>query len=155
MQFFKLIDLSPFYFTNTEYTNANYSLLQLYDASYSLNELYERGYNIYELWNIDKFSIIDFFNSIIPVDGSNGLYEIINRPIFLDSSNIIVNYYTINTQQTIAIQKIFKLFSIIDLYNAGFPLTFMKNQNIDIFKVYQLIENSNVDVDFDEKNLKI
>jgi hypothetical protein len=154
MTFFKLIDLSPFYFTNTEYTNANYSLLQLYDASYSLNELYERGYNIYELWNIDKFSIIDFFNSIIPVDGSNGLYEIMNRTIFLDSSNILVNYYTINTQQTIAIQKIFEIFSIFDLYNAGFSLTFMKNQNIDIFKVYQLINNPNVEPSVEYGDLK-
>jgi hypothetical protein len=141
MSFFQLIDLTELYFSPTQYTDISYSILDLYNAGYTINHLYKCGYTIYDLSNLNVYELTDYINSIIPVDGSNGLVQIISPTSFLDASAEIVSFFTENPTEVLGISRLFNYFPVLDLYNAGFSISFMHDHNISIHKVYELVNN--------------
>jgi hypothetical protein len=141
MSFFQLIDLTELYFSPTQYTDVSYSILDLSNAGYTINDLYKCGYTVYDLSNLNVYEITDYINSIIPVDGSNGLVQIISQTSFLDASAEIINYFIENPTEVLGIARLFNYFTILELYNNGFSISFMHDHNISIHKVYELVNN--------------
>jgi hypothetical protein len=144
MVFFKLSDLNTFYFSKSQYISNGYTVRYLSNAMFSVNDLYLIGFTVLDLSN--SFSTIDFLNSVVPVDGSNGLIQILNTTNTDFTS--LYNYYKIHSNNINAIQKMFHIYPIINLYNAGFKISFMKNANIPVSIVYQLefVPNSNFSI---------
>jgi len=134
MAFFKLSDLNTFYFPKSQYITNGFAVRDLSNATFEVNDLYLIGFTVFDLSN--SFSTTDFLNSIIPVDGSNGLIQILNttNTDFIS----LYHYYNIHSNNINAIQKMFSIYPIINLYNAGFTISFMKHANIPVSIVYQL-----------------
>jgi len=146
MKFFKLIDLTEFYFTKAEYTQYGYSILDLYNYGYTVDELYQSGYSIFEIYNIPELKSpnsigIDFLKSNIPIIGTNGLIQIMNTTTY--PLGPLFNYYTnpLNNNNSYEIQRLFQIYNIADLYSIGFGISFMKYNNIPIFTLYPLIQS--------------
>lgn len=155
MSFFKLIDLTSLLFTQIDYSNNHYSIYQLYATGYSLSDLYRSGYSVYDLSGLYYYGYLsgsDFINSIIP---ANGLSQIMNTITFPLSP--IMKYYLSNPTLKTSIQKLFQIYSIIDIYSNSVSilqqqnvqisdiginlLTFMHNNDITINQIYPLINN--------------
>ena len=151
MSFFKLIDLTSFYFTPQQYADVSYQIIDLYNAGYSVSQLYQSGYSLqqissFQINNANVFTSVDLLNSDIPVTGTpdptNNLKQIMNIQTYPLAP--IINYYTnptnlITMDLNYAIQKIFQIYNIVDLFNAGFTLQFMAQQKIPIATVYPLV----------------
>jgi len=155
MSFFKLIDLTSFYFTPSNYSNNGYTLTYLYTHGYSITNLYECGYSVYDLSGLYPGYIqgYDLINSIIPTDE---LIKIMNTTTF--PLRPIMQYYLSNPTLLIPIQKLFQIYNITDIYsisstilqNQGIPISnisvtiliFMKQNKITIRQIYPLINNT-------------
>ena len=73
MGFFKLIDLTSFYFTPDQYYSAGYEIVDLYNNVYTLDNLYECSYNITQIYDISALKYpnsigIEFLKSKIPIN---------------------------------------------------------------------------------------
>jgi hypothetical protein len=161
MSFFKLIDLTSFFFTPIQYASAGYGILDLYYNGYTVDNLYQCGYTIQEIYDISDLQYpnkigIEYLKSNIPTEGPNSLTQIMNKTTY--PLVPLFTYYTdpLNNHKIHEIQRLFQIYSIFDLYSIGFGISFMKYTNIPIQKVYPLVERNIIQYSFlkngDRKN---
>jgi phage terminase large subunit-like protein len=142
MPVFTLYDLKPFYFLKPQYTEAGYTINNLYDASYSMNDLYKIGYSATDIISLNKFSGMDYLYSIIP---ATNLKNILNVPL---------SYYygifnlTNVPQYANEIVKLYDIYPVADLYQIGFNLDFTKKANINVNILYQLVTQNIIPLNF-------
>jgi hypothetical protein len=142
MPVFTLSDLKPFYFLKPQYTQAGYTINNLYDASYSMNDLYKIGYSVTDIMGLNQFSGLDYLYSIIP---ATNLKNVLNIPVSYYYSIFNVNNIP---QYANEIVKLYDIYPVADLYRIGFNLDFTKKANININIIYQLVTQNVVPLNF-------
>lgn len=156
MSFFKLTDLTSFYFTKLNFNDKGYTINYLSKNGYTITQLYESGYSIYDLSGLyysGDISGSDLINSIIP---ASELKKIMNTTTF--PLKPIMQYYLSNQTLTTSIQKLFQIYNVIDIYstsstilqeqrvpNSNIPnivLSFKQTNGITVSQIYPIINNT-------------